>query len=62
VRPDGCFDPGHYDFKKSAQTIVELVERGATAQDLVKRAAIDYPTGDNVTAIVARFEDEHLES
>jgi serine/threonine protein phosphatase PrpC len=55
---DGCFDPGHYDFKKAAQTIVELVgDRGQEAKDLVHRAAIDYPTGDNVSCIVARFNE-----
>lgn len=54
---DGCFDPGHYDFKKAAQTIVELVERGQEAKELVHRAAVDYPTGDNVTAIVVRFDE-----
>ncbi len=54
---DGCFDPGHYDFKKTAQTIVELVERGQEAKDLVHRAAVDYPTGDNVSCIVARFNE-----
>jgi serine/threonine protein phosphatase PrpC len=54
---DGCFDPGHYDFKKAAQTIVELVERGQEANELVHRAAVDYPTGDNVSCIVARFNE-----
>jgi len=56
VASDGAFDPGHYDFKKAAQTIVELVERGQEAKELVHRAAVDYPTGDNVTAIIARFQ------
>lgn len=55
---DGCFDPGHYEFKKAAQIIVELVESGQEAKELVHRAAVDYPTGDNVTAIVVRFTDE----
>jgi serine/threonine protein phosphatase PrpC len=58
VASDGAFDPGHYDFKKAAQTVVESVEKGATAADLVKYAAVDYPTGDNVSVILARFVDE----
>jgi len=60
---DGCFDPGHYDFKAAAQTIVELVgDRGQEAKELVHRAAVDYPTGDNVTAIVVRFDETSLPS
>ena len=52
---DGVFDPGHYDFHKAADAVVQLVEGGAEAQALVDRA-IAIKTGDNVTAFVARFE------
>src|SRR5271154_1471473 len=58
VASDGCFDPGHYDFKQVAQTIGELVDKGADAKALVYRAAVEYPTGDNVSAILVRFADE----
>jgi serine/threonine protein phosphatase PrpC len=56
VATDGAFDPGHYDFKKEAEAVVKLVEEGAIAQTLVDRA-LNVPTGDNVSAILARFED-----
>jgi serine/threonine protein phosphatase PrpC len=58
VASDGAFDPGHYDFKKAAQTVVEMVEKGADAKALVHYAAVDYPTGDNVSVILARFVNE----
>jgi serine/threonine protein phosphatase PrpC len=61
VASDGAFDPGHYDFKQSAAAVVKMVEEGADAQAVVDYA-VNFPTGDNVTAIVARFEDEHNES
>lgn len=57
VASDGCFDPGHYDFAKVAQTTAELIEKGADAKALVHRSAVDYPTGDNVSAILVRFEN-----
>jgi serine/threonine protein phosphatase PrpC len=57
VASDGAFDPGHYDFKKSAEAVVKLVEAGADAQAIVDRA-VKLPTGDNVSAIVARFANE----
>lgn len=58
VASDGLFDPGHLKFKQSAQTISEMVDIGADAAKLVNYAAVDYPTGDNVTAILVRFEDD----
>lgn len=57
VATDGAFDPGHYEFAKAAQTVVEMIEKGADADALVKYAAVDYPTGDNVSVIVAKFND-----
>jgi len=57
VASDGAFDPGHYDFKKSAEAVVKLVEAGADAQTIVDRA-VKLPTGDNVSAIIARFANE----
>lgn len=55
VASDGAFDPGHYEFKKAADAVVELIEKGADAKAIVDRA-IKIPTGDNVTAIIARFQ------
>jgi serine/threonine protein phosphatase PrpC len=55
VASDGCFDPGHYDFKKAAEAVVKLVEEGADAQAVVDRA-VGIKTGDNASAIIARFE------
>lgn len=56
VATDGAFDPGHYDFAKEAEAVVKLVEDGADAQAIVDRA-VAVPTGDNVSAMVARFEN-----
>lgn len=61
VASDGQFDPGHYEFKKSAQTISEMIDKGADAKALVHYAAVDYPTGDNVSAILVRFEANETE-
>lgn len=55
VATDGVFDPGHYEFDKAAEAVVKLVEDGADAQVLVDRA-VAIPTGDNASAIIARFE------
>jgi serine/threonine protein phosphatase PrpC len=57
VASDGQFDPSHYGFKKSAQTIAEMIDQGSDAKALVHYAAIDYPTGDNVSCILVRFEE-----
>jgi serine/threonine protein phosphatase PrpC len=56
VATDGAFDPGHYDFKKSAEAVVKLVEEGGEAQAIVDHA-VKIKTGDNVSALLARFED-----
>jgi serine/threonine protein phosphatase PrpC len=50
---DGVTDPGHSDMTDAVGKIVALVEAGADADALVKRA-IMIPTGDNATAIVWR--------
>jgi serine/threonine protein phosphatase PrpC len=55
VATDGVFDPGHYEFDKAAESVVKLIEEGAEAQTIVDRA-VAIPTGDNASAIVARFE------
>lgn len=56
VATDGAFDPGHYEFDKAAEAVVELVEKGGDAQAIVDRA-VKIPTGDNVSAIVVRLEE-----
>ena len=56
VASDGSFDPGHYGFEKAAEEVVKLVEGGGDAKAIVDRA-VKIKTGDNTTAIVARFED-----
>jgi len=56
VATDGAFDPGHYDFKVAAEAVVKLVGDGGEAQAIVDRA-IQIKTGDNVSALVARFEN-----
>lgn len=57
VASDGLFDPSHAQFKQVAQTISEMVEdRGADAAALVHYAAVDYPTGDNVSCILVKFK------
>jgi serine/threonine protein phosphatase PrpC len=55
VATDGAFDPGHYEFHKAAEAVVELVEKGGDAAAIVDRA-VKIPTGDNVTAIVVRCD------
>jgi serine/threonine protein phosphatase PrpC len=55
VATDGAFDPGHYEFAKAAEDVAKLVEAGGNAQEVVNRA-VEARTGDNVTAVVARFE------
>ena len=55
VATDGAFDPGHYDFKQSAAAVVQIVAEGGEAEQIVKHA-LDIKTGDNVTALVGRFE------
>lgn len=57
VASDGAFDPGHYDFKNVAEAVVKLIEKGADAQAIVDQA-VKVPTGDNVSVIVARFEND----
>ena len=55
VASDGVFDPSHYNFEVAAEAVVKMVEEGAEAQAIVDRA-VAMPTGDNASAIVARFE------
>jgi|SRR5271157_3508011 len=55
VASDGAFDPGHYDFKVAAEAVVKLVQDGGEAQAIVDRA-LQIKTGDNVSALVARFQ------
>jgi serine/threonine protein phosphatase PrpC len=57
VGTDGLFDPAHYNFKEAAKQVIEEIEKGAEAQALVDRA-VTLQTGDNVTAIVARFRKD----
>jgi serine/threonine protein phosphatase PrpC len=52
---DGAFDPSHYKFDDAAKSVVSMLEYGLTAENVVNRA-VNARTGDNVTAIVARFE------
>lgn len=59
VATDGAFDPGHYEFEKAAEAVVQLVEGGADAQAVVDRA-LKIETGDNVSCIVARFREENV--
>lgn len=53
VATDGLFDPAHKS-GNSHEIIADKVTAGATAQDLVDYA-VNVPTRDNVTAIVARI-------
>lgn len=55
VASDGVFDPGHYGFEEAAAAVVKMLEDGADAQAIVDRA-VAAKTGDNASAIVARFE------
>jgi serine/threonine protein phosphatase PrpC len=57
VATDGAFDPRHYGFAKEAEEVVKLVERGADAQAIVDRA-VALLTGDNVSAVLVRFEEK----
>lgn len=56
VASDGLFDPRHVSASVTADAaVLDLVVRGyADAEALVKHA-LSVPTGDNVTAILARF-------
>jgi serine/threonine protein phosphatase PrpC len=57
VASDGAFDPGHYGFAESVKNVVTLLEEGAEAQAIVDHA-LKIKTGDNVSALVARFESK----
>lgn len=52
VATDGVFDPGH-DTESDVYRVIEMVDKGAEAKDLVKDA-LERQTGDNATAIVWR--------
>lgn len=55
VATDGLFDPGHKNFKASADAVVELIRNpSTTAQDLVNDA-LNRQTGDNVTCTLLRL-------
>jgi serine/threonine protein phosphatase PrpC len=53
VGSDGLFDPSNRNVEAEIPAVVEQIEKGASAQELVDRA-IAAPTGDNVTAILVR--------
>ncbi len=53
VGTDGLFDPGH-ESSRASSDIIALVEKGATAGNLVHQATVAKPTGDNVTALLLR--------
>jgi len=53
VGSDGLFDPSHKS-NDSYHLITNLIEKGATAGNLVKHA-LDIPTMDNVSAILVRI-------
>ena len=52
VATDGVFDPGH-DSEFDVHRVIEAVDGGAEAKDLVKDA-LERQTGDNATAVVWR--------
>lgn len=52
VATDGVFDPAH-DTESDICRVIEMVDKGAEAKDLVKDA-LERQTGDNATAIVWR--------
>lgn len=54
VATDGLFDPSHRNLKPEIEAVVERIRAGASAQELVDRA-VALPTGDNVTAVLARL-------
>lgn len=54
VGSDGLFDPSHKNYAAHEEAVVRVVNHRATAQELVDNA-VNTPTGDNVTAILARF-------
>lgn len=51
---DGVVDPGHKS-ETAKYELMDLVEAGAEAHDLVRRATDDLKTGDNATAFVIRL-------
>jgi serine/threonine protein phosphatase PrpC len=53
VASDGLLDPGHQS-TKAQDAIVNLIDKGGEAGNLVKYA-IDVPTGDNASAILVRI-------
>jgi serine/threonine protein phosphatase PrpC len=55
VGSDGLFDPSHKS-SANASTIVELIEKGATAGNLVNHA-LSIPTEDNATSILLRITE-----
>ena len=55
VGTDGLFDPSHRS-SANASSIIELVEKGGEAGNLVKYA-LGIPTEDNVTCILARITE-----
>jgi len=55
VATDGVFDPGHEETHTAIEAVVTLVAGGGDAEAVVARA-VELKTGDNASAIVARFE------
>ena len=55
VCSDGALDPGHRDAEAAAKSVIEIIQTGGDAQNIVSRA-INVPTGDNVSALLVRVE------
>lgn len=53
VASDGVLDP-HHNSRSAAESIVNLIEKGASADELVKYAA-GVPTNDNATAVLVKI-------
>lgn len=54
VASDGLIDPAHEDTAEQIDRLVGLIDKGATAKDLVQDA-LNRNTGDNATAILWRY-------
>ncbi len=54
VATDGAFDPGHNNTNGAIDEVVNLIESGNEAQEIVDRA-LEIPTRDNVTALLVRL-------
>jgi serine/threonine protein phosphatase PrpC len=56
IGSDGLFDPSNRNLTFEVEKVMTAIQAGADAEDLVQRALAIPENGDNVTAVLIRFE------